>query len=490
MGRVKKAFREVYKQGFIYSAGSVIQNLIYFALAPVYTAFLSPKDFGVIGLLSITAGIMLCITKNPVGYGFVRYFYSPEYEYKRKAIFFNSAAFALFNSALLALILIVFSGIISQSLLGDINYSNLTLIYAFAILLQPLDNLLQDYVRMEKKASQLTLFQVSRVAVVSGVIVVTLVVFDLGVYSLAWGAVLTSLYPIIYFFPLVRKTLNFEFDFKLLKQVLAYGYPLLTGTLFLQVIQSADQYFIKYLISIDAVGIYSFAYKFGSVISILFIMPFTNIIEPVIFELENRRAEQIELISRIAKAFYLVGLAAWLALSLFSMEIIETLAVNTDFWVSWGYVPFIAFGYLCFGLNFIVIKGLELANKTRLISIIYLLGAIVNIIGNFFLINAYGITGASFALVLSFLVILALSSFFSKKYYGIELDYKSILIATGFAWAIFIISLYIMVFLTDWNMIYVVLLKSVLLAIFIIVIFPLGLLSKRDKELLMTIIRK
>lgn len=482
---IKKAIGEVYRLGLIYSAGSIFQNVIYFILTPIYTAYLSTGDFGVIGLLSVSAGIVLCITKNPVGYGFVRFFYAPGYEAHRKSFLFNSLLFASLKSAIFALIFILFSSFISDNFFGNKLYFDLVIIYAFSIFLQPADNLIQDFVRMEKKAALLTIFQISRVIVVSGLVVLMLAYFDFGVYSLAWGAVFTSAFPILFFLPLILKNMEFKIDSLFFTEVLRYGYPMIAATLFIQLIQSIDQYFIKYFLDISSVGLYSFGYKFGSLMSIILILPFGNIIEPVIFEMESRRYELTNFVRSIAKFFFILGLIIWLGLSLFANELIRLLSSDASFYPAAGIVPAIAFSYLCFGLIFIIIKGLELSGKTKTISMVYLAGLLANLLGNITLIPAYGISGSALSLLISFIVIVLLSYLLSKKHYGFQIEFNKLIIASAIAWIFFIFVEY----LPSNSFLISIILKICLFALYIIIIFSIGLITKKDKLLLISIFK-
>jgi len=87
------------------------------------------------------------------------------------------------------------------------------------------------------------------------------------------------------------------------------------------------------------------------------------------------------------------------------------------------------------GLN-IFLFGLIKALKTSLLSVIYILTAILNIFLNYFLVDLYDIQGAAFATLISACVGFLVHFYFSSKY--LKLPFSSIL---PFCFIIIILSL-------------------------------------------------
>jgi O-antigen/teichoic acid export membrane protein len=98
------SIKVLFSKSSLYSAGNIFRQLVNFILIPVYTTFLSTEDYGIIGLMSMTAGIILQITKTPVAHGFVRFFYDKNFSGKKDVLLFSSMMYALFFSGLFFII--------------------------------------------------------------------------------------------------------------------------------------------------------------------------------------------------------------------------------------------------------------------------------------------------------------------------------------------------------------------------------------------------
>jgi O-antigen/teichoic acid export membrane protein len=413
---------QIFKFGGIYSLANVLQQLLNFVLIPVYTFYLLPKDYGIAGILSVTAALILSFTKTPTGHGFVRFYYSPEIKTDRKVILFNSMLYSLANSLLFAIIFLVFSEFISRFLFHSNDYSFLIKIYAVIIFLQPLDDLFQDLAKLHKKAGFIASVQLINTLLSSSLIIVLLYYYQYGVTALVIGALLTTLINVICFGFYSFKFISFKIDFISVKPLLRYGYPLIIAVLSQFFLNNIDQYIINFTLDESQLGLYIFGYKFGGLLFFFYGAPVKNITEPMIFSLESKRDEMIIFIKDASIFFAFAGLILWLILSLFVEDIIRLLASNQEYYESWKIVPAVALGYLNFGLLEFFGKGIELSNKTALFSRIYLFTAILNVILNIIFLPIFGIIAASINTLICFTLLSYIAAYQSKKLYGLEYD--------------------------------------------------------------------
>jgi O-antigen/teichoic acid export membrane protein len=132
---------------------------------------------------------------------------------------------------------------------------------------------------------------------------------------------------------------------------------------------------------------------------------------------------------------------------------------------------------LYYGLIFILNKGIELAKKTYIISIINILGLLLNFILNFIFIPEFGLFAASVNLVLALVFILITTSFYSKKHYGISVDFASIFIISIIGIIFYLISLLFI----KYNLVIFIFIKIVLLVLFLFFVF-VSLFSYEEKK--------
>lgn len=472
----KDKIKEVFKLGSIYIVGSIFQNLVYFFLIPVYTTYLNTEDYGIYGLMSITALIVLNITKTPTSYSFVRFYYSPDFENRRKELLFNCILFALFQSSIVAILFFLFSGNVAELILAKSEYFYIVQLYCLIFLLQPLENIIQDLLKIQKKAKLFTSILILNVIFTTTLIIYFLVIEKIGVMALIYGALFTTIFPIFILMPFLLKNLKFKFDINILKEALSYGYPLIFAVVSFYLLRSVDQYIIKSILSVSYVGLYSFGYNFGWLIAVFFVLPMSNILEPVIFQMEKNKYEQKNFVREITRYVFFIGIIMWLVLALFGKEIIELMARNQEFWNAWEVVPTIGFAYLIYGLVFIYSKGLEIEKKTKLISLIYIVVLILNICLNLLLIPLWGIQGSALSLLISMFFLFWFIYIFSKKLCQWTLNTYSLIGVSVIAIVIFFISL----FIRFDNLLYLFLIKLLLLFSFFVIIFLSKIFKKEE----------
>ncbi len=424
------SIKAMLKGGAIYSFGNMLQQFLNFILIPVYTAFLTTGDYGIIGLMTITAGLILPFTKTPAANGFVRFYYSPGYENKRKTLFFNSVIFCLAQSFIIGLIFYLFSSFWAGLILSDISLDNIVKIYAIIIFLQPIEDLSQDLVKIQKKAGLFVVMQLLRLLLGAALILYLLLIANSGVMALVWGALFSSAWPVLFFMPLIAKNIEIKFDLNSLRPLLKFGYPLILTTLSLYLAEYADQYIIKFMAGISDAGLYSFAYKFGALTGFILVLPLHSIIDPLVYELESRKAELITFMKRATTLFYAAVLYFSVILSLLSKEVIHIFASKPEFYPAWEIVPLISFAYCHYGLMYLFGRGLIMAKKSKLTGLIYLISAVINIFMNIILIPVWGLTGAAVSTIISFILMGLLSAFYSAKYYNFKYDSKKLIILT------------------------------------------------------------
>jgi len=222
--------------------------------------------------------------------------------------------------------------------------------------------------------------------------------------------------------PILSKYIKFKISPSILKEPLKFGYPLLPSGYSNLLIQSGDRYVLRIFQSVSNVGLYSFGYTIARTIEILLVEPLAHSFTPTIRKLESNPSEQKRFLRNSATFSYIVGIFIALGLSLFCKEVIMLLARKKEFWQSWVIVPVIAFSYVQHAVSHFFGCGMAMKNKSYHISGILLVSACVNIGLNFIFIPYWGILGAAFATLISYIVWNGLKMYYSAKFYDLHFD--------------------------------------------------------------------
>ncbi len=427
--------------GSIYSIGSISQGALFVLLFPIYTAFLSPHDFGIIGLMSITVSLLTRFVSAPINSAFTRFYYAPEYKEKSGILLFNLFLWALLIIACCAVIFWRISEYLAGVLLQDRNLAHLLKIYALILFLQPLSSLFLCLLRMLERAKYFVFTSISSLLLSAGLTLYLLIVLKKGVLALIVGNLLSLVVTVIMVLPVFIKRSTFKLSHSILIPPLKYAYPLLLSEYSNLLIQSGDRYVLRIFNSVSMVGLYSFGYQIAGILQTALVTPLKQALQPVVLKQEED-PEAIRGFLRVgATYFYLVGCAACLLISLFSREILMLFARKEVFWAAWIIVPIITYSYVQHGLGNFVGWGMGLMKKSFHISGIVLVAALVNIGLNFLFVPQWGMLGAAFATMLSYIVWNFLKAYYSAKFYNLHFEIGRLLHITIIGFGLYGLSL-------------------------------------------------
>ena len=87
-------------------------------------------------------------------------------------------------------------------------------------------------------------------------------------------------------------------------------------------------------------------------------------------------------------------------------------------------IPVVCFGYIFYGIFITQMPSIYLKNKQNWLPLFWGMGALLNIILNYFLINGFGFYGASISTLIAYLFMAIFLSYKNFKWMNISLNYK------------------------------------------------------------------
>ncbi len=474
-----KSIKRFIYLGGIYSIGSILEKALSFFFIPLYTTYLGTSDYGIVGLMSITIGLISKFITPPITSGFVRHYYAPDYKDKKGLLLYNSFILLSIQSVVLAMLFYLFRSVISDVVLGSRELIYLVQVYALILLLNPLSQFLLTFLRQIEKAKLFIFISWARFLVSAGVILTGLIYLKIGVLALIYGNLIGIIITIVFILPVFWKYSIPKISLSVLGPPLKYGYPLILSGFSMLLIGSGDRYVLKIFSSLSNVGLYTFGYNFAGIMLIFLITPLKNALNPITFKQENKPEQLRNFLKKNCTYFYFIGMFFCLFLSLYSKEAIQIMARKEEFWGSWVIVPIIAFSHLQHGLGSFVGQGLTMAKKSFNVSGNVLIAAVVNIGLNFVFIPYWGILGAAFATLISYFVWNSLKVYYSAKFYDLYFDLKRLAYITIVGVGLYLMSLYI----TNVGNLYIaVSIKFLILLSYPIIFFVTGFFTPKERE--------
>lgn len=381
----------------IYGVGEALTRLLNFALLPLYTSYLTPRDYGVIAVLGVLALL-------------VRPLFSLGIETAMGLCYFESVDSAHRGSVVwTAFGLLLVSGVVmvglgaatgdsaSRIAFGAAGYRPLILLAlvssAASILAQPLMQAVQ-FERMAK--TYVGLSAIAALATI-GASILLVVVLRRGargwIEAEAAGRVATLL---IFLVPVaVRWTARL--NGAIARRLLQFGMPLIPGFAFVFALQQGNKYILQWLNGLDTLGLYNIGFNLGVAAIGLPVAAFQRAWTPHFMAYADRPDEARRHFGAIT-TYYAFGFGV-LSLLAFAVARPLVLVMTTDaFNGAYLAVGLSGAAQVLYGAFSLLLPGPYFARNVRVVTVVQGLAAAFSILANIVFISWLGLVGAGLGL--------------------------------------------------------------------------------------------
>ncbi len=443
-------YKNLFKQTAIYGLATVLPRMLSFLLVPLYTDLLPKEEYGKVSIIFAYMIFFNVILAYGMETAFFRFYNN---ETNKKAVI-ETTSVSVFWSTILLLLpavflrnkLAAFSGI-------DVQY------VLFAIWILALDALVIvpfSKLRAQQKPMRYALIKIANV-----LINLTLSIFSLlilpkiatsnpdGIISILYfdnfqigyifvANIIASFFTFIVLSPDYFQ-LHWHFDFSLWKRMMRYGLPILVAGIAFAINEQFDKILLGKLLPdniADAqVGVYSACYKLG-LFMVLFRTAYTLGIEPFFFSHASNE-DAPKTYATITKYFVIFGSLILLSVIVFADVLKQLMIRDESYWEAMKVVPLIIIANFFLGIYTNLSVWYKLIDKTHIGAYISIIGAIITLVLNYFLIPIMGYYGSAIATIAAYGSMMIISYFMGKKQYPIPYEINKIstylIISIGFS---------------------------------------------------------
>lgn len=386
----------------IYTIVMVLQRGISFFLLPIYTLYLSPADYGILGVsVSLSSFLSIFLTFS-LGAAAGRFYYTHNKdEVYAKRLYGTIVFVVLINSIAFGTIFILCHKWLIDPFLGNIDFYPYIFIGFLNIIITPLYLYFQEYLQTRQEGGYFGINSICFFILNVTLTVVALTVFHLGVVGVLLANLITSFVFFIYAAIFFMRKLSIGIDKTILKESLSYSLPLVAHALANWSNGTLDRLLLNGLKSESVAGLYNLGQQYSSVMNFI-CNAINQAYVPWFFEKVNHGEHGVRQIAKIAEAIVCLLAFVAVAMSLFSKELLGLMITNPAYDGVWKIIPLLVTAYLFHGLYFFFVNVLFLKD-TKLVFTITLVTLIVNIGANVCFIRRYGYMGSAFAFLLTYL---------------------------------------------------------------------------------------
>ncbi len=410
---MKTKYKTLISDTVTFGIGSLGSKLVLFLLLPLYTNFLTEKEYGIADLVFSLAQFLVPILSLVVYNAVLRFAVSKDCKAQ--------------DVLLVGLVVVLIGGFVSVLITPIIGLYGAISEWKWYLCGYVLFNMLMvvegNYLKAISKNKLFAFINIMQTLLIAILNIVFLVVFDMGVKGYLVASIATyALTSVFAFFAgNIYKDLQFaKFNPSLAKKMLIFSLPLIINDISWWVIHSANRVMIEVMVGAAALGVYTVASKIPALINMCtaFFSQAWNLSTIRDVETDN----DTKFYSNI---FYIYSVLLFGVCILINLIIkpFMSIYIGDNFFESWRYVPLllVSASFMAitsyFGAFYVALKKSVNNMLTTLIP------AVVNILLNIALIKTFGVWGAVITTTIVYFVVSAIKMVDIVRRVNIKINY-------------------------------------------------------------------
>jgi O-antigen/teichoic acid export membrane protein len=378
----------------LYFVGNVAFKVIGFIMIPFYAHFLSPAQSGVLNLVELAIQVVaIAFGLQAAGAALARIYHDQQTERGRRETVSTAVIGTIVLAAAVALLAILFAQPIAAAVSLQGQDSLLRLAFC-AMFFSSIVEIALVYERMLNRARFYLAYSIATLVVTLSLNIVLIGVEHLGVLGFVISKLVAAVGGCAYLLCRMWREVGLNFRGGLAGALARFGAPLIVSGGSYFAIHFSDRLFLAHVSKAD-VGIYSLAYNFAFLISVVIGDSFTKVWGVSFYAYASGDGWQDRL-ARIGRWLIFVLGASAMGISLFGRDVL-TLMVPPSYYPPLLMLPVLVFGYFLREVGDFFNSTLLVGIGSGLVGRIAVAGALMNLLLNAALIPGYGIWGAAWA---------------------------------------------------------------------------------------------
>ena len=419
------SMQKVISNSIVYSISGLLLKCFSFFLLPLYTAYLSTEDYGIINIANSFLATMGFVVAFSLYSAVMRFYVDLKDDIIKLKRFYGSIVIFVFASSLAFFVLFsIGRSLLCKYVFLNIDFYPIVVVCLLTLVVNCQQTIYDNILRSQQKAMKSSIMTFVYFFLQVGLTILFVVYFKLGAFgALTATLIATVVYTICFWLDMIiHRSITFCVDWRLLKDALKYSLPIMPHNLSTYIATLISSVLIGNTASVATLGIYSVAAQFGNIADTIQSYV-NNAYAPWLYErLHDRDSGYKNTIRTIANSltavigFFLIGIA------LFAQDYI-LLFLDTSYHDAWRFVPLIVSVYTIKIVYYFYVNVLFYFKKaSRILFVSTLTSSMVNILLSSFLIPLFGAYGSILADAIAMIVRVIIIVCISRKFEYIGLS--------------------------------------------------------------------
>ncbi|MBK9748030.1 MAG: oligosaccharide flippase family protein [Chloroflexi bacterium] len=385
------------KSALIYGTGEVLTKILGFLMLPLFTAYLTPDDYGINAILASVTYVLGSIFSLGFGSIIGILYFENDSPNQRPTTLWTSVLLLSVSALLMTLVTIIYASELSTLIFRTPIYANLLIITSAATAFNIISTPFSFHYQFEQKATAYTAISLVSAFLYISLTVVMVSVLRMGIFGWVAATLLGQGISLILYAVPVMSQVPFRLRAQIAKSLLRLGLPLVPSFVFLFILLQSNRFFLERISGLDTVGIYAIGSSLGMTINMV-IQGFTRAWFPYFLSFTDKQNEAKRLFSRITTYFVVFGGILTLCFFLFARPVVLIMTAPA-FHEAYSVIGWVALAQFFTGLFNLLIPSMYFAQQVRVQTPIQAAASIVLVLACLVLIPLLGAMGAALALV-------------------------------------------------------------------------------------------
>jgi O-antigen/teichoic acid export membrane protein len=397
-----RPLRRLTRDFAVYGLGVIVIKAFSIITIPIYTRVFTPEQFGILSYVTTLGGLLGAVLVLGGDSAYARFFFEAQTLERRQLITSTWVGFLAAWSLIVTLLLVPFAGLVAKASFGNTQTTPLLVAILLIGPVSLVNRMCAEVLRNDFRAAAYVALNAASTFLFIGFVVLAVVVLRLGLLGVLLGTLAAELVMLPVRLWTARSMFRFQFSVQVLRQLLAFGIPLVPTSLAYWVFLTSDRLILGKLSTLEQLGLYSVANSLVGLATIV-VTAFAQAWSPHSIRLyEEERASASMVYGRVMT--YLLagfGLVA-VAITAFGPELLHVLTTSAYSGASAAIAP-LAIGLVAMASTQITAGGISMVKRTKYLAMLAWLAAAANVVLNVFLDRPFGMLGAAWATAFAYI---------------------------------------------------------------------------------------
>lgn len=414
------------RHALTYGVGDIAGRAVAVILLPIYARLLTDAENGQIAIGFALVGFCAVFYSLGLNQALIKYLSGTGSADADRAVRrFSSAFWSLAGvAACVTGLVVTLAEPIAARILSGPGDADIVVLLGVIVLLDTLSEPIFSLCRARQRSVRFAATRLVQHTLQISLIAYLIAFEGWGVRAVFVSNVVSSSFALLAMFPVAVPYLRPVFSRDLLRELLAFGVPFVPSAVSLLIVSLSDRLLIEHFLGLKALGVYSITFKVALPMLVI-VRAFRSAWAPGLLAVADPEQAR-HVCARITTYFAGTASFAILVTVAFKAELVRLIAgANAETYLPGAVViPIVTLSHFLYGFYVILTAGVFAEGRSRVLPMVVVAGAIVNIGLNLTFIPSHGYVAAAWSSVAANGAMALLLYANTRRFYPVPFEYR------------------------------------------------------------------